>query len=171
MLAKVLARLFLAITSREMFIALGVFLGVLSVPMMMEQWRFIREYKPGMTHEMLHEMEGIIDGLAGILVAAGVFMESRDTIRKMAMTDYRETTVEHRLNEVAHQNGAGILMIGLLMEIGTLLIGLPRRVLNTQRFEREIYVACLICTGLSLIILYDFVKDYLLTYRIKEPRA
>lgn len=168
MLAKLLARLFLAITSREMFIALGLGLAALSVPMMMEQWRFIRDYAPGMASETLHEMEGIVDGLAGILVAAGVFMESRDTIRKMATSDYRETPVEHRLNEVAHQNGAGILLIGLLMEIGTLLIGLPTRVMNTKRFEREIYIACLVCTVVTLIILYDFVKDYLLTYRMKR---
>lgn len=122
-----------------------------------------------MSSETLHEMEGIVDGLAGILVAAGVFMETRDTIRKMATPDqYHETPLEHRLNEVAHQNGAGILLTGLLMEIGTLLIGLPNRVMNTKRFEREIYVACLVCTVLTLIILYDFVKDYLLTYRMKK---
>lgn len=171
MLAKLLARLFLAITSREMFLALGVGLVLLTVPMMMEQWRFVRDYAPGMSSETLHEMEGIVDGLAGILVAAGVFMETRDTIRKMAtprMDEYRETPLEHRLNEVAHQNGAGILLTGLLMEIGTLLIGLPSRVMNTKRFEREIYVACLVCTVLTLIILYDFVKDYLLTYRMKS---
>lgn len=171
MFGKVLARLFLVITSREVFMLLGIGIAALSVPMSLEQWRFIRDYVPGaMTPEASHEMEGIIDGLAGILVAVGVFFESRDTIRKMATTDYQETPVEHRLNEVAHQNGAGILLIGLLMEIGTLLIGLPKRVMDTKRFEREIYIVCLICTVLTLVILYDFVKDYVLTYRMKsEP--
>ncbi len=167
MLAKLLARLFLAITSREMFIALGVLLAALSVPMILEQWRFVRDYAPGaITKEAIHEIEGIVDGLAGILVAAGVFMESRDTIRRMASPDYKETAVELRLNEVAHQNGMGILLVGLLMEIGTLLIGLPRRVIDTKQFEKHIFGFCTVMSVLAVVILYDLIKDYLLTYRM-----
>lgn len=170
MLAKLLARLFLAITSREMFILLGIGLAALSVPMIREQWRFVGSYDPSMTHETLHEIEGIVDGLAGILVAAGVFMESRDTIRKMASPGYEQTKVEARLNEVAHQNGMGILLVGLLMEIGTLLIGLPRRVIDTHGFEKHIFSFCTVLSILAVVILYDLVKDYLLTYRMTEEK-
>lgn len=166
MLAKMLARLFLAITSREMLILLGVGLAALSMPMIAEQWRFVRSYDPAMNHETLHEIEGIVDGLAGILVAAGVFLESRDTIRKMASPNYKETPVEARLNEVAHQNGMGILLVGLLMEIGTLLIGLPRRVIDTKSYEKHIFVFCTVLSVLALVILYDLIKDYVLTYRM-----
>jgi hypothetical protein len=172
MLSKVLSRIFLLVTSREVFLLLGIFLALLSVPMIMEQFRFVRAYAPLDNHEMLHEMEGIVDGLAGILVAAGVFLESRDTIRRMAgdhPPDYVEhDPVEVRLNEVAHQNGMGILIVGLLMEIGTLLIGLPARVIDAKRFERGIFGMCLVLSVLAVVILYDFVKDYLLTYRMKR---
>lgn len=171
MLAKVLARLFLVITSREMFVVLGVVLAALSIPMIMEQWRFVRDYAPVMTHETIEEIEGIVDGLAGILVAAGVFIESRDTIRKMASPEHsppKESKVEARLNEVAHQNGMGILLVGLLMEIGTLLIGLPRRVIDTKAFEKQIFMFCTAMSILAVVILYDFIKDYLMTYRMKD---
>ena len=172
MFSRVLSRIFLAITSREMFLVIGVFLALLCMPMILEQWRFVRAYVPLESHEMLHEMEGIVDGLAGILVAAGVFLESRDTIRRMA-ANLPHDHVEHdpiqvRLNEVAHQNGMGILIVGLLMEIGTLLIGLPARVIDAKRFERGIFAMCMVLSVLAVIILYDFVKDYLLTYRMKR---
>ena len=173
MFSKILSRVFLVITSREVFLLLGIGLALLSVPMIIEQFRFVRQYTL-LTHDALHEMEGIVDGLAGILVAAGVFMESRDTIRRMASNDTHAHTapetdpLEARLNEVAHQNGMGILLVGLLMEIGTLLIGLPARVIDAKRFERGIFGCCAVLSVLAVIILYDFVKDYLLTYRMKH---
>jgi hypothetical protein len=171
MLSKILNRIFLVITSREVFLLLGLFLAVLSVPMIREQYLFVRDYVPGLGHDPEHAAEGIVDGLAGIFVAAGVFMESRDTIRKMATEGPHDApldAVETRLNEVAHQNGMGILIVGLLMEIGTLLIGLPERVMNAKRFERGIYATCAVLSCLALVILYDFVKDYVLTYRMKR---
>lgn len=182
MLSKVLARIFLVITSREVLLALGVVLAALCVPLILEQWRFVRSYSPQASHELLREMEGIVDGLAGILVAAGVFLESRDTIRRMAVPDGANAAhvprdshdpiatdlVDARLNEVAHQNGMGILLVGLLMEIGTLLIGLPARVIDAKRFERAIFAGCLVLSALAVVILYDFVKDYVLTYRMKR---
>jgi hypothetical protein len=175
MFSKVLSRIFLLITSREVLLSLGILLALLSVPMIVEQFRFVRAYAPITSQDTLHEMEGIVDGLAGILVAAGVFMESRDTIRRLALSDthaapaHAETDpVEVRLNEVAHQNGMGILLIGLLMEIGTLLIGLPARVIDAKRFERGIFGMCTLLSVLAVVILYDFVKDYLLTYRMKR---
>lgn len=169
MFARVLNRIFLLITSREVLLLLAIALALLSVPMILEQWRFVREYDPTLTH-MLHEVEGIVDGLAGILVAAGVFIESRDTIRKLASESHAEEVdkIELRLNEVAHQNGIGILIVGLLMEIGTLLIGLPARVLDAKRFERGIFATCGVLSVLAVIILYDFIKDYVLTYRMKR---
>ncbi len=188
MFARLLARMFLFVTSREALLVLGVFLALLSLPMILEQWRFVRDYTHlTATDPMIEEMEGIVDGLAGILVAAGVFMESRDTIRKMALPpspasghsaheaasssttpSTMSDAVETRLNEVAHQNGMGILLVGLLMEIGTLLIGLPRRVIDAKAFERGIFGACFVLSVLALVILYDLVKDYLLTYRMKR---
>lgn len=170
MFAKVLNRIFLLITSREVFLVLAIGLAFLSVPMILEQWRFVREYGAVGQQDMLHEVEGIVDGLAGILVAAGVFIESRDTIRKMAAESHAadEDKIELRLNEVAHQNGIGILIVGLLMEIGTLLIGLPSRVIDAKRFERGIFATCAVLSMLAVVILYDFIKDYLLTYRMKR---
>jgi hypothetical protein len=168
MVGRLLGRLFLLVTSRPMLIVLGVALAALCMPMIAEQWRFVRAFVPGQTTlEAVREVEGIVDGLAGILVAAGVFIESRDTIRKLGAPVGDRPEVEARLNEVAHQNGIGLLLVGLLMEIGTLLTGLPARVLDVRAWERGILVACTALSVVAVIILYDFVKDYLLTYRMR----
>jgi hypothetical protein len=164
-----LGRLFLVLTSRVVFIGIGVGLTALSVPMVLAQWRFVREFVPGQTLlEAGHEIDNIIDGLGGILVAAGVFIESRDTLRKMGNPVGDSPELEARLNEVAHQNGMGILLVGLLMEIGTLLLGLPTRIIDVRQWERGIFATCTGLSILAVLILYDLVKDYLLTYRMKR---
>lgn len=166
MFARLLARLFRFMTSREVFLLLGLGLALITGLMLVEQVRFVKDYTGGESKEA----EGIVDGLAGVLVAAGVFLEGREILRKMGGA--AEDTVEARLNEVAAQNGMGILIVALLMEIGTLLIGLPPRVLDTHGSERGIFGGCALLSLLTLAILYDFVKDYLLTYRMRrEPLA
>ncbi len=171
MFARALHALFRLATTRELFLLVGVGLALLTGAMLVEQLRFVRDF----TNDgaMLHEAEGIVDGLAGVLVAAGVFLESRDTLRRIAYpAPPPMDTVEARISEIAAQNGMGILMVGLLMEIGTLLIGLPKRVVDTHGFERVIFGACALLSIVTLVILYDFIVDALLTYRMKrEPLA
>jgi hypothetical protein len=162
MFARLLAALFRFITSRELFLLLGLGLAVITAVMLVEQVRFVRDFAGGDAKEA----EGIVDGLAGVLVAAGVFLEGREILRKMGGAS--EDTVEARLNEVAAQNGMGILIVGLLREISTLLIGLPPRVLDTRGYVRPIFGACALLSVLTLAILYDFVKDYALTYKLRR---
>lgn len=169
MFARALNRFFRLATSREIFLFVGLLLAFITGAMLIEQVRFVTVYAS--SPEAHKEAEGIVDGLAGVLVAAGVFLESRDTLRKMACgAEGMANTVDARLNEVATQNGMGILIVGLLMEIGTLLIGLPPRVLDVHGLERAIFGTCAALSLVTLLILYDFLKDYVLTYRMKrEP--
>ena len=169
MFSRLLHAFFRLATTREVFVLIGVGLALLTGSMLVEQLRFVRDFASDPA--MLHEAEGIVDGLAGVLVAAGVFLESRDTVRRIAYaTPPPMDTVEARISEIAAQNGMGVLMVGLLMEVGTLLIGLPRRVVDTSGFERTIFGACALLSVVTLVILYDFLVDALLTYRMKrEP--
>ena len=169
MFARALHALFRLATTREVFLAVGVGLALLTGAMLVEQLRFVRDFSNDAA--LLHEAEGIVDGLAGVLVAVGVFLESRDTLRRIAFSAPPPMdTVEARISEISAQNGMGVLMVGLLMEVGTLLIGLPKRVVDTHGFERTIFGACALLSLATLVILYDFIVDAVLTYRMKrEP--
>jgi hypothetical protein len=173
MISRILNYIFVFITSRPMFIIIGAILFVSSIPMIAEQWYFLRSYwsiEP--TKIALDEVEELIDGLAGILVAAGVFFEERETIRKINAHKEETHPTQIYLNEVAHHNGMGILLLGLFMEIGTQAIRLPERLISINHtVEKYIFVACLLMSIISLVILFDFLKDYFKTYFIAQYRT
>jgi hypothetical protein len=172
MVARLLDRFFLFIVSREMGIVLGVGICIAMIPMLLEQFHFLRtgwETRP--THEQIEEIERLVDGLAGILVAGGVFFESRETLRNMALRKKEELdATQVALNQVAHHNGMGMLLVGLFMEIGTALTGLPKRVFDISGLERGIFAICFALSLGALIIMFDFVKDFARTYlRVAPP--
>jgi hypothetical protein len=170
MIARLLNLIFIFITSRPMFIIIGGVLFTIALPMISEQWYFLHNYwlqEP--TDAQLDEMEELIDGLAGILVAAGVFFEERETIRKINAHKEETEPTQIYLNEVAHHNGMGILLLGLFMEIGTQAIRLPERLIKINHTtEKYIFVACLFMSIIALVIMFDFLKDYVKTYILKE---
>ncbi|MES2558860.1 MAG: hypothetical protein V4590_03925 [Bacteroidota bacterium] len=165
MFNKYLNHFFLFITSRELLILMGLIIIGTSVPMFIEQFLFIKHCWGTIPQDaLIGEMEELIDGLAGILVAAGVFFEERETIRKLATR--KEETHSRQLyhNEIAHHNGMGILLIGLFMEIGSQVLEMPQRVINTDGIEMHIITLCFILSIFAFVILLDFVKDFIKTY-------
>lgn len=166
MIAKFLNRFFLLITSRPMLTMLVLAMFAAILPMVLEQWYFFTHYwsiEP--SEKDLESMEDLIDGMAGILVAAGVFLEERETLRRINshLTETEPTQIY--MNEVAHHNGMGILLLGLFMEIGTLLIRMPERIIHINHtVERLIFGVCLFLSVITLFILFDFLKDYIKTY-------
>lgn len=170
MIARILNVIFVFITSRPMFIVLGGILFAIELPMIAEQWHFLSNYwaiEP--SDAQLDEVEELIDGLAGILVAAGVFFEERETIRKINAHKEESDAAQIYMNEVAHHNGMGILLLGLFMEIGTQAIRLPERLITVNHtVEKYIFAACLLMSVVSLVIMFDFLKDYIKTYFVKN---
>jgi hypothetical protein len=157
-----------------MLIVLGAVMVASAVPMVVEQWHFlISAWSVEPSDAALDEMEDLIDGLAGILVAAGVFFEERETIRNISAHKTAETNfTQTYLNEVAHHNGMGILLVGLFMEIGTLVIRLPERIITvTHAVENYIFAACFLLSLLAFVIMFDFLKDYIKTYILKQYRT
>jgi hypothetical protein len=173
MMARVLDRFFLFIISREMGIVLGAGVCIAMVPMLLEQLHFLRTgWETHPSHDQINEMERLVEGLAGILVAGGVFLESRETLRNMALRKKEETDpTQLALNEVAHHNGMGMLLVGLFMEIGTAMTGLPKRVFDFSGLERGIFAVCLALSIGAFIIMLDFVKDFTRTYWRVAPQS
>ena len=162
-------RAFLLFTCREMMILFAGLIFVISIPMVLEQFFILWEYwSAPPTDKMIAETENLIDGFAGVMVAVGVYMEEREAIREIALREAENVPLQHYLNEISLHNGMGILMMGLFMEVGTLVLEMPERLVNTDGIEKHIFGICLTLSVLSLIILLDFVKDYIFTYFKKQ---
>ena len=115
-----------------------------------------------MSEQEVDQMSETLNGIAGVLVAIGVLMEERETIQKMAKLNVRP--VDEYLNEIAHHNGLGLLLIGLFMEIITLLIEAPKTIINTSGFEIYLFGFCFLLVIFSMLVEIDFVKDYIKSY-------
>lgn len=172
MYLKLLNRFFAVIVSREMMVLIGLVLFASSLPLFVEQFRFIaRNWSVHPSLHAIEEMEELLDGFGGILVAAGVFFESRETLVIMSQKQVYHKTLDHYLTEVAHHNGMGILLMGLFIEIGTQVLELPTHVFNSDGLEYSIFVVCFLLSTISLIIIFDFLKDYIKTYFLKKYKG
>lgn len=160
---------FQVITSRSLLIILGLIIFASSIPMYLEQIFYLKSYwGSNASDHAIGEMEELLDGFGGILVAVGVFLEERETLRKMSGFEVKNAALNDYLNEVAHHNGMGLLLMGLFIEIGTQIIEVPPRVINTNGMETGIFTTCFILSSITFIILLDFLKDYIKTYFLKK---
>jgi hypothetical protein len=169
MLTRLLNTLFLALSTRPVMILTGLLLLGVTFILGIEQWHFAVQYwgiHPD--DHTIEEIEEAIDGLGLVYVAIGVYLEERETLRHLAHrhTDHHseESPREQYLNEVAHQNGMGLLLMGLFMEVAMLALKLPDRIVYTHGLEAHCVAACIVMSGICVIILIDFLKDYAKTY-------
>lgn len=169
MFKNTLSTFFNLITSRELLIVLGLIILASSIPMYLEQIFYLKNnWGLSASDHAIGEMEELLDGFGGILVAVGVFLEERETLRKMSGFEVKNAVLNDYLNEVAHHNGMGLLLMGLFIEIGTQIIEVPARVVNTNGMENSIFTICFILSTITFIILLDFLKDYIKTYFLKK---
>ena len=57
-----------------------------------------------------------------------------------------------------------LLLIGLFMEIITLLIEAPKTIINTSGLEIYLFGFCFLLVIFSMLVEIDFVKDYIKSY-------
>lgn len=117
-----------------------------------------------------HGFEGVnttLNGIGGILISLGVLMESRGLICKM--TGKKNDHLQEHLNESAEYCGMGLLLLGLFIEILTVLIEVPNNVVNTKGIEHYLYYGCILFIVISLIVEVSFIKDYITSY-FKVPK-
>ncbi len=126
-----------------------------------------------MLHQIMHntphiEANGLdkvnitINSVGGVLISLGVLMESRETIVKMTKT--KITPLQEHLNAVSEYCGMGLLLIGLFIEIFTVIIEVPNDLINTVGIENYLYSACVFFITLAAIIEIAFMKEFIKTY-------
>lgn len=116
----------------------------------------------GYNKEDLEAMLKTLNGIAGMFVALGVLYEERETILHIAKATPKNR--DQYLNIVAHEDGLGLLVIGLFMEILTISVEIPNRILDTSNVEYGLIVACCLMVLGAVTIQFDLAKDYVKTY-------
>ncbi len=135
------------------------------------------EEKPNFLRTMLHqimhntphiEKNGLdkvnitINSIGIVLISMGVLMESRETITKMTKT--KITPLQEHLNDVSEYCGMGLLLIGLFIEIFTVIIEVPNDLINTVGIENYLYSACVFFILIGAIIEFAFIKDFIKSF-------
>ena|SRR6185312_7451517 len=167
MVYKIVNLLLSLITKRIVFMGLNIITFTFSFYCLKGLFQFMHVFSD-MSEQEIDQMSETLNGIAGVLVAIGVLLEERETIQKMAKINARP--IDEYLNEVAHHNGLGLLLIGLFMEIITLLIEAPKTIINTGGFEIYLFGFCFLLVIFSMLIEIDLVKDYTKSFFKKENK-
>ena len=117
---------------------------------------------PSFLRSMLHQIMPNTPHIEGVLISLGVLMESRETIVKMTKT--KITPLQEHLNAVSEYCGMGLLLIGLFIEIFTVIIEVPNDLINTVGIENYLYSACVFFIALAAIIEIAFIKEFIKAY-------
>lgn len=168
MVYKVVNFLLAVITKRIVFMGLIVVTFTFSFYCLKGLLQFMHVFS-SMNETEIDQMSETLNGIAGVLVAIGVLLEERETIQKMANIEITE--IDTHLNEVAHHNGLGLLLLGLFMEIITLLIEAPKSIINTGGLEIYLFGFCFLLVVLSMLIEIDFIKDYTKSFFKHKKKA
>jgi hypothetical protein len=123
-----------------------------------------------METEVIDQMSDTLNSVAGVLVALGVLMESRVTIQKMIKAKIKDEHLQEYINEIAEHNGMGLLLLGLFMEIVTLVIYVPNRLIDTSGVELYLFYSCFFFLIISMLVELDLIKDYIKTYFWKNEK-
>lgn len=161
MIYKLLNIILSLIIKRSFFILINLFTFIFSFYCLKFLFSFIHSHS-NLDAALNEQMNDTLNGVAGILVALGVLMESRIVIMKMIKNEI--TSTEEHINEIAEHNGMGLLLIGLFMEIITLMIDVPDNLIDTRGIEIYLFYACFVFIAISMMIEIDLIKDYLKTY-------
>ncbi len=153
------------ITKRLSFILLNLLTFIFSIYCLKYLFGFVKTYDV-MNIEVIDQMSDTLNSVAGMLVALGVLMECRVTIQKMTKTP--TTELDEYLNEIAEHNGVGLLLLGLFMEIVTLMIYVPNKLIDTSGIEIYLFDSCFVFIIISMLVELDLIKDFIITY-FKKP--
>lgn len=156
------------ITKRFSFIIINLLTFIFSIYCLIYLFSFVKTYNV-MNTEVIDSMSDTLNSVAGMLVALGVLMECRATIQKIAKT--KTVELDEYLNEVAEHNGIGLLLLGLFMEIVTLMIYVPNQLFDTTGIEIYLFDSCFLFIVIAMLVELDLIKDYFLTYFIKPKHT
>lgn len=114
----------------------------------------------------LDEINLTLEALGGVLVGLGVLMECRHIILRSMGKEF--TPLQLYLNEISEHCGVGVLIIGLTIEVLTVVMIVPTEVINMTGWEIYIYSANILLVVCACIINFIFIKECGKTF-FREP--
>ena len=105
--------------------------------------------------ERFEEMIDIISGMGVILIAYGVALEERASLREVfGISGQADHEKEAPLDHFCHLAGAGQLLLGLFSEIGVECVRIPNDVINTENIEHIVlgFSVALLLLGMAFLL-------------------
>lgn len=131
-----------------------LYLTLLTIPIIVE---VLMNYK-SLTSNIINETEDIINNIATVLVAIGVYFETREIFTRIAD---RKSDLETILNHIAEENGAGLLVIGLFLELICSTIDMPDNFIHTSGNEWYLFATSVVLLLLVIPIICDLIIDFI----------
>lgn len=116
-------------------------------------------------HELMDEMEELLEGMGTILVALGVALEERETLLKfLGVYPGHLTPLQQAVDHHCHGYGLLLLLVGLFVEVSVYVIRMPN--LDTIDFDPLLIVvgAALSALGAALLARLAWIL-----WRLREP--
>lgn len=146
-----------------------IFLNVISVYFALDGIQFFIKHLDGSViwgPDGVEELNHVCSGIAGIMVALGVIMESRHVFLRISRTEENDWQVS--LNHMAEGFGVVLLILGLFLEVGVIFLEMPDLLFSSKGREFAIYVLTLFLIILSVLVSVSFIIAFLRTY-FKNP--
>ena len=146
--------------SKALIIILALYTLLITLEVTFKISCIIWDTIPSMTMSLhlIDSTEEILNNIATILVAVGVFFETREIFTRLANKD--ETSLQHRLNHIAEENGAGLLIVGLFLELICASIDMPDSFINTNGIEVYLFMVGVLLLLLVIPIIFDLIRDF-----------
>jgi hypothetical protein len=143
---------------------------VIVVPMVLATLHMTKVlWKSGMD---LHEAMDIVSGVAIIMIALGVVLEERKTIREVfELTGGPEEAGQERLDLHCHHYGVGQLVFGLFAAICIEMIKVPNTVIYTGETDDWLVAGGMVFVllGAFLLVRHAFALLFLLGRKANAP--
>jgi hypothetical protein len=101
----------------------------------------------------LADAEETLTGMGVILIAYGVALEERHTLREIFGLDIHvDEDREERIDRICHHYGLGQLILGLFSEVAVECVRIPDRVINTSGIELHVLLASGILLAIGFVL-------------------
>lgn len=127
---------------------------------------FINKLSNSTSRTSVPDLITATDGIATLFVGLGVFLESRNTITRIAWKRLppKDPELQEKVNKLSENYGVAVLINGLLMEIGTQFISIPNSIINTDHYNNFILGLCLLICMMTFVSLWTLMNKYIQSF-------
>lgn len=164
---KIVSYVYIMITSRVALLIMISAISYMSIPILIAISDFFIDKITNTTNRTsVPDLIEATDGIASLFVGLGVFLESRNTITRIAWKRLppKDPELQEKVNKLSENYGVAILINGLLMEIFTQYITIPDSIINTNEYNNIILGICLMICVSTFVSLWTLMNKYIQSF-------